>query len=106
MAKVARLNVATLAALALAPAPPAEVRILTKKLENDATLTWQASPGGAAKYEVLWRATTAPTWESVKNVGEKTTVTLPQSKDNMIFAVRAVDGKGHRSLAVLPIPER
>jgi hypothetical protein len=106
MAKVARLNVATLAALASAPAPPAQVRILTKSLENDTTLTWQPSPGGAAKYEVLWRATTAPTWESMKAVGEQTEATLPQSKDNMIFAVRSVDGKGHRSLAVLPIPER
>jgi len=28
------------------------------------------------------------------------------SKDNVIFAVRAVDRAGHRSLPVVPIPER
>jgi hypothetical protein len=28
------------------------------------------------------------------------------SKDNVIFAVRAVDNQGHRSLPVTPLPER
>ena len=46
VAHVARLNAATLASLAAAPAPPANVHILTKDLENDTTLTWEASPGG------------------------------------------------------------
>ena len=45
VAHVARLNAATLASLAAAPAPPANVHILTKDLENDTTLTWEASPG-------------------------------------------------------------
>ena len=51
VANVARLNAATLASLASAPAPPAKVRLQTKQLENDSTLTWEASPGGAS-YEV------------------------------------------------------
>lgn len=107
LANVARLNTATLASLAVAPAPPAQVRILTKNLENDTTLSWQASPGGLATgYEVLWRPTTSATWEFVKSVGNVTEATLPESKDNVIFAVRAVDAKGHRSLAVVPVPER
>jgi hypothetical protein len=106
-AKVARLNAATLAELASAPAPPAEVRLLTKELQNDSTLEWKASPGGLATgYEVLWRDTTAPEWEHVKPVGNVTRVTVPVSKDNVIFAVRAVDAKGHRSLAMVPLPER
>jgi hypothetical protein len=29
-----------------------------------------------------------------------------KDKDNVIFAVRAFDDKGHRSLAVVPLPER
>jgi Zn-dependent M28 family amino/carboxypeptidase len=104
---VARLNAATLASLASAPAPPANVRIETKNLENDSTLTWDAAPGGrAAGYEVLWRATTSPDWEYAKNVGNGTHATLQLSKDNVIFAVRAVDKDGHRSLAVVPTPER
>jgi hypothetical protein len=105
VARVARLNAATLAALAAAPAPPANVHVLTKDLENDSTLTWDAS-AGAAGYEVLWRATTSPEWEHVRKCGSDTRVTLKLSKDNVIFAVRAVDRDGHASLAVVPVPER
>ena len=107
VARVARLNAATLASLASAPAPPANVYLLTKDLENDSTLTWDASPGGrATEYEVLWRATTSPEWEHVGKVGSILRTTLKLSKDNVIFAVRAVDAEGHRSLPVVPLPER
>jgi hypothetical protein len=80
---------------------------LTKDLENDSTLTWEASPDGpAAEYEVLWRATTSPEWEHAQGVGSATQATLKLSKDTVIFAVRAVDHAGHRSLPVVPVPER
>ena len=105
VANVARVNAATLASLASAPAPPARVRLQTKQLENDSTLTWEASPGSAS-YEVLWRDTASPEWEGAQLVGNVTHATLPLSKDNVIFAVRAVDGAGHRSLPVVPQPER
>jgi len=107
VAHVARLNAATLASLASAPAPPANVHLLAKDLENDSTLTWEASPGGLATgYEILWRATTSPEWEYVQKVGAVTRATLKLSKDNVIFAVRAVDAQGHWSLPVVPLPER
>ncbi len=107
VAHVARLNAATLASLGAAPAPPVNVHILTKDLENDTTLTWEASPGGlATEYEVVWRATTSPQWEHAQSVGGATRATLKVSKDNVIFAVRAVDHAGHRSLPVVPVPER
>ncbi len=107
VSRVARLNAATLASLASAPAPPANVHLLTKDLQNDSILTWEASPGGrAAEYEVLWRATTSPEWEHVQKVGNGLRATLNLSKDNVIFAVRAVDAEGHRSLPVVPVPER
>jgi hypothetical protein len=107
VAHVARLNAATLASLASAPAPPANIHLLAKDLENDSTLTWEASPGGLATgYEVLWRATTSPEWEYVQKVGAVTRTTLKLSKDNVIFAVRAVDAQGHWSLPVVPLPER
>jgi hypothetical protein len=107
VAQVARLNAATLASLAAAPAPPANVHIVTKDLENDSTLTWDPSPGGlATEYEVLWRATTGPEWEHAQSVGSATRSTIKLSKDNVIFAVRAVDHAGHRSLPVVPVPER
>jgi hypothetical protein len=105
VARVARLNAATLAALASAPAPPAKVRMMTKELQNDTTLTWESSLG-AASYEVVWRATSAPDWEHIQTFGNATRATLKLSKDNEIFGVRAVDGAGHRSLPVVPVPER
>jgi len=105
VANVARLNAATLASLASAPAPPANVHLMTKDLENDSTLTWDASPG-ATGYEVLWRATTGPVWEHSQNVVNVTRTTLNLSKDNVIFSVRALDRMGHRSLPGVPLPER
>jgi hypothetical protein len=107
VANVARVNAATLASLASAPAPPARVRILTKALVNDSTLVWEPSPGGlAAGYMVLWRDTGAPDWEHAQTFGNATQATVPMSKDNVIFAVQALDTKGHRSLPVVPVPER
>ena len=104
VARVARLNAATLASLASSPAPPTKVRVQTKELQNDTTLTWESTPG--ASYEVLWRVTTSPEWEHVQTVGKVTKATLPMSKDNVIFAVRSTDDNGHKSLPVVPLPER
>jgi Zn-dependent M28 family amino/carboxypeptidase len=106
---VARLNAATLASLASAPAPPANVKMVTKNLDNDTTLTWDASSGptaGATVYEVIWRSTNAADWEYVQPISNGTRATLKVSKDNVIFAVRAVDAAGHRSLPVVPEPEK
>ena len=105
VAHVARLNAATLASLASAPAPPANVKMQTKSLDNDTTLTWDPSFGSIA-YEVVWRSTSAADWEYVQPISGATRATLKVSKDNVIFAVRAVDAAGHRSLPVVPEPER
>jgi hypothetical protein len=104
---VARLNAATLAALASAPAAPVNVHLLTKDLENDSTITWESAPGARASgYEILWRSTSSPEWEHAQKVGNVQRATLKFSKDNVIFAVRALDDDGHRSLPVVPSPER
>ena len=105
VAEVARLNAATLASMASGPAPPTKVKMLTKELENDTHLTWEPS-AGAASYEVVWRATSSPDWEHVQTVTGATSAALKVSKDNVIFGVRAVDGIGHRTLPVVPEPER
>jgi Peptidase family M28 len=105
VAHVSRLNAATLASLASAPAPPANVKMLTRNLANDTTLTWDPAPG-ATGYEAIWRATSAPDWEFVQAVATGTRATLKVSKDNVIFAVRSLDAAGHRSLPVVPEPER
>jgi hypothetical protein len=111
VAKVAKLNAATLATLAASPGIPAELKIVTTKLENGTTLTWKA-PQGAGEttglhYELLWRETTAPDWQYVQAVpasagAEDVTLTVPVSKDNVIFGVRAVDVAGHRGLVATP----
>jgi len=107
VARVARLNAATLASLAAAPAPPSNVRLLTKNLENDSTIMWEPSPGGrVSAYEVLWRATSSPDWEHAERVGNVNRATMKMSKDNVIFAVRAVGVEGRPSLPVVPLPER
>ncbi len=105
VAHVARLNAATLASLASAPAPPTSVKMQTKNLDNDTTLTWEPSAGAAA-YEVVWRSTNAADWEYVQTVSSGARATLKVSKDNVIFGVRALDTAGHRSLPVVPEPER
>ncbi|MDP9051064.1 MAG: M28 family metallopeptidase [Acidobacteriota bacterium] len=104
VANVARLNAATLATLALAPGPPQNVRILTTAVDNNTQLTW-APPAGFpadAHYEIVSRDTTAPTWTTVQPAGRATSITIPVSKDNVIFAVRSADAAGHRSQAVYP----
>jgi hypothetical protein len=107
VANVARVNAATLASLAAAPAPPKNVKLETKELVNDSTLHWEPpADGRAADYEILWRSTAAPDWEHSQSTGNAVRATVPVSKDNVIFAVQAVDEAGHRSAPIVPVPER
>jgi hypothetical protein len=106
---VARLNAATLATLASSPGIPEDFRVVATKLENGTTLSWKAPAGAPAEfhYELLWRETTAPNWEYMQAVpahagAEPMTMTVPISKDNVIFGVRAVDAAGHRGLVSTP----
>jgi hypothetical protein len=110
--KVARLNAATLATLASAPATPEEVRVVTKELDNNSTLKWKPETGNAsdARVDIVWRDTSAPDWQFHRLVpqaeAEKGEYTVPVSKDNVIFGVRACNRAGECSPAVAPIPER
>jgi hypothetical protein len=107
IAKVARVNTAALATLALAPAAPQQVRMLTAKLENDSTLTWQANAEpDLAGYRIVWRDTTAATWEGSQFVGNVTQATIKLSKDNYFFGVQAIDKDGNASVATYPAPQR
>jgi hypothetical protein len=105
IARVARVNAATLWSLAQAPGTPKGVVVDTTQLTNSTTLRW--TPGtepDLAGYEVLWRETTAPDWEHVLTAGNVATVTIDLSKDNVFFGVRAVDSSGNRSPAAAPQP--
>lgn len=106
IAQVARVNAASLGALALAPAGPSGVEIETKELTNDTTLHWQPNKEpDLAGYEILWRETTSPVWQQGVITGNVTRYTVPKiSKDNYLFAVAALDREGNRSPAVYPIP--
>jgi hypothetical protein len=105
LARVTRMNVAALAALALAPEQPSGVELVTAKLGYDSTLRWQPAPG-ATSYEVVWRETTSPVWQSSKNVGNVTQATVPVSKDDYILGVRAIGSDGLASPVVYPVPVR
>ncbi len=108
IAQVTRVNAAALGALALAPAAPRDVKMETKELTNDTTLTWRANEEpDVAGYRILWRETTAPLWEKSVEAGNVTRYTLPKiSKDNYLFGVCAVDREGNVSRAVYPAPAR
>jgi hypothetical protein len=105
IARVAKVNLATLWSLAQAPGTPLVVRIDTTQLTNQSRLFWQqGTEPDLAGYEVLWRETTAADWTHVIPVGNVTTVTIDLAKDNVMFGVRAVDTAGHRSPVAFPLP--
>lgn len=105
IARVARVNAATLWSLAQGPGTPKNVIIVATSLTNSTTLHWtRGTEPDLAGYEVLWRETTAPDWTNVVPVGDVTSVTLDLVKDNLHFGVRAVDGAGHHSPVAYPRP--
>jgi hypothetical protein len=108
IARVAKVNGATLWSLATAPGTPKNVLIHATAPPNfsginTTTLTWNANPeSNLAGYEVVTRETTSPDWTNAIDVGSVTTVTLGIAKDNVQFGVRAVDQAGHRSPVAFP----
>jgi hypothetical protein len=106
VANVARVNAASLAALALAPSRPKGVTILAARLSNDTDLRWEANKEpDLAGYEIVWRDTTSALWINSKPVGNVTSFTMKgMSKDNYFFGVRAVDKSGNRSPVTYPKP--
>ena len=102
IARVARVNAATLWSLAMAPGTPKNARVDTRALDNNTALSWDAVPG-AAGYEVVWRPTIEDDWTHVIRVSDTSEV-VDLSKDNVFFAVRSVDAQGRRSPAAFPTP--
>jgi hypothetical protein len=113
-ARVARINGAALASLALAPAPPVlnwiwnsgpnkggHIPLLTRgKSGYDAVLHWLPNTEpDLAGYSVVIRATTSPVWEREVWVGNVTTYAMPDvSIDDIAIGVKAVDKDGNASL--------
>ena len=105
-AKVTALNVVSLAALSLAPPPPASVT-LEGAVSPDTTLKWtRPSPEQApnlAGFRIHWRLTTEPQWTHSRWVGDVTEFTLENTIiDNWFFGVSAVASDGSESPVVFP----
>ncbi len=100
--KVARMNLASLANLALSPREPENVGVLTSQLTNKTVLKWDKPKGEEpAGYYVVMRDTNSPVWEKKFFVAD-TTAEFNYSKDNYFFGVQSVDAEGHESLVVIP----
>ena len=107
VANVARVNAASLAALAWAPSRPRGVTIVAQRLSNDTELRWEANKEpDLAGYEIVWRDTTAAVWTNSKPVANVTSFTMKgMSKDNYFFGVRAIDKDGNKSPVTYPRPQ-
>jgi hypothetical protein len=103
LAQVARLNSITMAALAMAPPPPAQVKI-DGAVTMDTTVSWSAVPD-AASYRVWWRATTSPVWTDSRSVADATSVLLKDLNiDDWFFGVSSVSSDGFESPVEFPGP--
>jgi hypothetical protein len=115
IAKVARMNAATLATLASAPGSPKSASMSARNLDNNSIMKFIAPDGAPADvwYQVVWRETDASDWQFGGNAnkyddkveGNVHTITVPISKDNVFFGIRSCDSKGHCSAAIAPAPE-
>jgi hypothetical protein len=105
-AKLTALNAVSLAGMAWAPPPPADVTI-QGAVSPDTTLKWSRPPAAQAPnlagYRVYWRLTTEPQWTRSVYVGDVTEHTLENIViDNYFFGVAAVAKDGTESPVVFP----
>ncbi len=106
-ARLTGVNVITLAALAWAPAPPANVEI-AGAVRPSATLFWDpVESDRLAGYKVYWRETTAPQWTHSRFVGPVTEFTFENLViDNFLFGVASVSTDGNESVISFPSGRR
>jgi hypothetical protein len=100
LAQVTRLNIVTMAALAMAPAPP-KVGI-GGATTFDTLLSW-ASVLGAASYRAWWRDSLDPAWTYNRPAGNATSITLENINiDNWLFGVSSLSADGYESPVSFP----
>ena len=116
--RVARTNLASMWAAANAPAMPVNVSFselvgfpaLSKsmpyfEITNDSQFCWNTGNDPlVASYELVWRPSGNLQWTHSLNVGNKGSVTVDLSKDDVQFGIRAVGADGKKSPAVFPLP--
>jgi len=102
-AKLTALNAVSMASMAWAPAPPANVSI-KGAVRPHTTLRWNKSPG-ATTYRVYWRLTTDSQWRWFRDAGDVEEFTLENVViDNYFFGVASVNVDGIESPVVFPGP--
>ncbi len=102
-AKITTVNAITLAGLAMAPPPPAHVKI-GGAVSPSTTLAWDSIvDANCIGYKIYWRETTAPQWQYSRFVGKVSTCLLENIIiDDYFFGVTAVGKDGNESLVVFP----
>jgi len=103
LARATKAVGAVVAALALSPRPPQEVR-LSRGKGYDAHLSWKdpTPMSDVAGYKIYVRQTTSPTWQKQVLVHGSTEATIRGlCIDDYFFAVAAVDRDGNESLPSL-----
>ncbi len=102
LAKVTRLNVRALAALASAPMPPEAT--VDGAVKTFTTVQWKAVPG-AASYAIWRRRTDAPGWEDKVLTTTNTTAQLDGIRaDDWFFGVSAIAADGSASPIASALP--
>jgi Peptidase family M28 len=107
LAKMTKLNVAALAAIASAPPPP-EPKV-EGAVSTDTTVTW-TPVSSAASYKVHWRRTDANQWEVSRSVPasqctETCKLVLPHIRvDDWVFGVSSASKDGFESPVASAVP--
>ena len=96
------VNVSVLANLAKSASKPENVKMDVKELSNSTKLTWDKPVSGKIKgYHILIRETDQSVWTE-RIFTSETSITIPYSKDNFLFAVQSLSADGNESLPVIP----
>jgi Zn-dependent M28 family amino/carboxypeptidase len=107
LAKMTKLNVAALAAIASAPPPP-EPKV-EGAVSTDTTITWAPIPGASA-YMIRWRRMDANQWQESRRVpasqcAAECKIVLPHIRvDDWIFGVASLSKDGFESPVASAVP--
>jgi hypothetical protein len=118
LARIAKLNIAALAAIASAPPPP-EPKV-EGAVSTDTTVSWIGVPG-AQTYRIWWRRTDANQWQVAREVGARDCprgieagrtatetackIVLPHIRvDDWVFGVSSVGKDGFESPVASAVP--
>jgi hypothetical protein len=104
VAQVARVNAAALASLALAPAAPQEVKVITANLDNGTDLAGRRTGTGPGRlpHRLARHHRAAVAGFALRRQRDR--ARRGMSKDNVLFGVQAVDKDGNVSPATYPLP--